>query len=288
MINLNGHLLHPGAPEISLLNRSFLFGDGLYESIRIFDGTPLFFADHYRRLEKGMKLLGFTLNSDEFKEVLREELKKSLQANGIDQHGRVKIHIFRSGTGAYKPLDNQPYFLMEAYSLKDDYFDFRNPRTVRIMDYKEIPLAFGLLSGLRTASALPYVMAAQYAQAHQVDDVVLYSAKGYIAETSQANIFAIRKKHIYTPSLHTGCINGILRNQVIRLCDRLKLPLTERKFSTSFLRRSEEVFLVDTLSGISQVAQYNKHSYPIQSATLVPFLRKCLYEFLQTQLGDKA
>lgn len=234
-----------------------------------------------------MHLLGFTFPQETFKETLRENLAKSMHANGIDKHGRVKIHIFRAGTGAYKPLDNQPYFLLEAYSLKDDYFDFRNPRAVKLKDYKEIPLAFGLLSGLRTASALPYIMAAQFAEAHQVDDVVLFSSQGYVAETSQANIFAIRKKQIYTPSLQTGCINGILRNQVIRLCDRLKLPLTEKKFSSTFLRRCEEVFLVDTLTGISRVDQYNKHTYPTQSATLVPFLRKCLYEYLQTLFGDK-
>ena len=282
MINLNGHLLHPGAPEISLLNRSFLYGDGIYESIRIFKGKVLFLGDHLRRLEKGMKLLGFDFEAETFQQELTQQLKTTLEANLITGHGRAKIHIFRAGTGAYKPLENNPYFLMEAYSLKDDYFNYQIHRVQRLKSYKEIPLAFGLLSGLRTASSLPYIMAAQYAQAEEVDDVVLLSAQGHVAETSKGNLFAVRKKHIFTPSLQTGCINGILRNQVIRLCDRMRIPLTERKFTPKFLRRCEEVFIVDTLQGISVVSQYDKYSYDLDQASLVPFLRKCLFQYIET------
>lgn len=282
MINLNGNLLHPGAPEISLLNRSFLFGDGLYESIRIFNGKILFLPAHFRRLVKGMQLLGFDFESESLQKELTDQLKQTLEANLISKHGRAKIHIFRAGTGAYKPLNNSPYFLIEAYSLKDDFFDYRAHKTVRLKTYEAIPLAFGALSGLRTASALPYILAAQYAEAEGVDDVILFSSKGKVAETSRGNIFAIKRKQVFTPSLHTGCIDGILRNEVIRLCDRMHIPLTEKKFTARFLRRCEEVCVVDTLQGIHTVSQLNTHTYDTANASLIPFLKKCLYQYIET------
>ena len=282
MINLNGNLLHPGAPEISLLNRSFLFGDGLYESIRVFNGKILFLPAHLRRLTKGMKLLGFDYESKSLLEELTDQLKQTLEANLISKHGRAKIHIFRAGTGAYKPLDNRPYFLIEAYSLKDDFFDYRTHKTIRLKSYNGIPLAFGALSGLRTASALPYILAAQHAALAGVDDVVLFSSKGKVAETSQGNIFAIKRKHVFTPTLQTGCIDGILRNEVIRLCDRMRIPLTEKKFSEKFLRRCEEVCVVDTIHGIHTVSQLNKHTYDTANSSLIPFLKKCLYQYIET------
>ena len=97
MINLNGHLLHPGAPEISLLNRSFLYGDGIYESIRIFKGKILFLPEHLRRLETGMHLLGFEFEAETIRQELDQQLHATLEANLITDHGRAKIHVFRAG-----------------------------------------------------------------------------------------------------------------------------------------------------------------------------------------------
>ncbi len=280
MIILNGQILEPGAPEITLLNRSFLFGDGLYESVRIFKGKPLFLREHLQRLNKGLTFLQFSFDADRFNNILRDEIDRLIDINNITSHGRIRIHIYRSGTGALKPLDDHPYFLMEGYSLKPDYYDYNATVFLSLIDYKAIPLSFGLISGFRTASALPYIMAAKFAHAREVDDVVLYGNK-YIAETSQSNIFVVKRQKVYTPSLETGCINGIMRNQIIQLCENLKIPIIEKKFTSKFLRNADEVFLTNTLRGITGVKSYNGYEYNISEYAIVPFLKKCLFQLIE-------
>ncbi len=280
MIILNGQTLEPGAPEITLLNRSFLFGDGIYESIRVFKGKPLFLKEHMERLIRGLTFLQFKFNTQSLRSLLIQELERLIQINQIYQHGRIRIHIYRAGTGAFKPLDDHPYYLMEGYSLKPDYYDFNAKIFLSLIDYKAIPLTFGLVSGFRTASALPYIMAAKFAQSREVDDVVLFGNQ-YIAETSQANIFVVKQQQVHTPSLETGCTNGIMRNQIIQLCKNLKIRVHERKFKSGFMAKADEVFLTNTLRGITAVKSYNKCNYPFSEYAVVPFLKKCLYQLIE-------
>jgi len=280
MLILNGNWIEPGAPEVTLLNRSFLYGDGMYESVRIFRGKPLFLADHLDRLTRGMRFLQFEFDRESFQDLLEKEILRSIDQNQITQHGRIKVHIYRAGTGAYKPLDDHPYYLVEGYSLKPDYYDYNAPIHISLIDYKAIPLAFGLISGFRTASALPYILAAKYAQYKGVDDVVLFGDK-YIAETSQANIFAVKHQKLFTPPLETGCTNGIMRRQLFHLCRKLKIPLTEKKFKSTLLENAEEVFITNTLRGITAVKSYNQTSYSVQDYALTPFLKKCLFQYIE-------
>ena len=283
MLNVNGHLYEPGAPELTLLNRSFKYGDGLFESIRVYKGHPLFLEDHLERLMGGMKALGYFFESDLWKSLIRRELSKALHANTLHNHGRIRLHVYRAGTGAYLPLDNTPYFLIEAYTLKTDYYASEVSYTLD--DYTGMPLVHGDLSGFKTASALPYVMAARQAEELGVDDVVLFS-NGWVSETSAANLFMVKKRQIITPPLKTGCLNGILRRQIFRLCEELKLPLKETTFKSKALQQAEEVFITNTIRGIIPVRQYKQQPYALGQATITPFLKRCFLQMVEEGVGE--
>lgn len=281
MLVINGGFYEAGAPEATLLNRSFKYGDGLFETLRVYQGHILFSDAHFDRLFRGMQTLQFQFDAIPFKTQLLEQMTRLLQQEGIRHHGRIRLHIYRSGTGTYLPLDHTPFYLIEAYSLKDNFYDFRHPQSVSLVKYPHVPLAFGALSGFKTASALPYVSAALYAQSQGVDDVVLFHRKA-MAETSSSNLFFIRRKTLFTPSLKTGCLEGIMRKQVFRLCRELHLPIKEGKYSAGRLNHADEIFVTNSIRGIIPVHRFEKRQLDVKEYKMVPFLRKCFFEYVES------
>ena len=161
MLILNGQVLEPGAPEVSLLNRSFKYGDSLFETIRVYEGKPLFMTHHLERLTDGMKVLRFAFEPERFAQHITLEVQRIIDTNQVLAHGSVRLQVFRSGGGTYRPLQHEPYYLLEAHSLKDDPFKFTS--SVALVAYRDASLHFDALSRFKTGNALPYVLAAIYA-----------------------------------------------------------------------------------------------------------------------------
>lgn len=279
MLIINGVAYEAGAPELSLLNRSFKYGDGLFETIRVYGGKALFVKEHLDRLLQGMKLLQFETDFSAFTQTLATEINRAISLNAIARHGRIRLHIYRSGLGAYAPLDLTPYYLIEAYSLKTNYYEPNPALSYTLVDFKDVPLAYGSLSGLKTASSLPYVLAAIYAQKNGVDDVVLY-CDGCVSEASSANIFIAKNQKIYTPPLSSSCRNGVMRAQIIRLCKELKIDLQEKNLYSADITRADEVFLSNTIRGIIPIKRYNQIEYNTYAYAITPFLQKCLLQYV--------
>ncbi|MEZ4825619.1 MAG: aminotransferase class IV [Bacteroidia bacterium] len=283
MIILNGKLFDPGAPESTLLNRAFRYGDGLFETIRIHSGNPLFVPHHLNRLISGMKAMKFDFIPGFFRETILEEMKRIRELNGIENHGKITIHVFRAGEGGYRPTTRSPHYLIEGYSFKNDYYQSRT--TYSLTSYTDFPLSTGLLSGFKTSSALPYVMAAMHAADQGFDDAVLF-CDGYVSETSGANVFIVEKQKIFTPPLTSGCVAGIMRQQVIRLAGEVKLPLSEKKLKARDLRQADEIFITNSVRGILPVKQWETTIFDTQAYTITPFLRNCLNQMIKARANE--
>ncbi|MEZ4775071.1 MAG: aminotransferase class IV [Bacteroidia bacterium] len=280
MIILNGKLYAPGDPEATFLNRSFRYGDGLFETIRIHNGHPLSLDSHLARMTNGMKALKFEFQADSFAEKITSELRRMMEISGIDKHGKVSLRIFRSGEGNYKPISHSPYYLLEGYALKDDYF--QSKATYTLTEYTDISLNSNLLSPFKTTSALPYVMAAIHAEEKGFDESVLY-CNGYVSETSSSNIFIIEKQKILTPPLSAGCVDGIMRKRVIRLAGELKLNFAEKKLKSRDLSQADEIFLTNSMRGIMPVRQWKDQLLDVRAFTMVPFLKNCLMQMVNSE-----
>lgn len=280
MIILNGKLYAPGDPESTFLNRSFRYGDGLFETIKVHNGCLLSLDHHLQRLTSGMAALKFDFHTKDFAEKITRELKRTMEINGIEKYGKISLRVFRAGEGNYKPISNDPYYLLEGYALKDDYFQSKATQT--LTEYTEISINHNFLSPFKTTSALPYVMAAIYAVEKGVDDAVLYN-NGYVSETSSANIFIVEKQKIFTPPLSAGCVDGIMRKRVIRLAGELKLNFSEKKLKSKDLIQADEIFLTNSLRGIIPVRQWKEHLLDVRSFTMVPFLKNCLLQMVNSE-----
>ena len=278
MLIINGQSYEAGAPETTLLNRSFKYGDGLFETIRVFRGKSLFLPQHLARLFKGMECLRFDFVENFFREELEESIQKCLQANQIHQHGRIRLHVFRKGEGAYSPNSNKPAYLIEGYSLKGDYFAQSNP--LSLCSFSELGLSHSPLSGFKTANGLPYILASVYAQEQGFDEALLF-CEGWVSEASSANVFLIRKRQLLTPPLSSGCLPGIMRSEVIKLAKRLHIPIQEKRLKVKDLSQGEEVFLTNSVRGIQPIQQLDRQSFLVHKNSLTGFLQSCLLQYIE-------
>jgi len=280
MLILNGQKLEPGAPEITLLNRSFKYGDSLFETIRVYNGQALFLIYHLERLLAGMKVLKFDFEPEAFRALIQQEIDRLIALNQVDKHGYVRLQVYRAGAGAYTPIQNKPYYLMEAQSFKDDPFQGTAPQ--QLVAYQELSLHFDALSPFKTGNALPYVLAGIHAREQGVDDAVLFNQKE-VADTAGANIFIIRQQKIFTPPLSSGCLDGVMRRQLFLLCKEIKVPLEAKKLKIKDLRQADEIFLTNSVRGIIPVSRFEDTVWT-GDAALTQFLRQCLQQFVSEKI----
>lgn len=277
MILLNGQLVEPGAPEVSLLNRSFKYGDGLFETFRVYQGHLLFVERHFQRLRHGLDRLGYEYDEAWLLHV-REELTRSMNVNSIHNHGRVRLQVYRAGTGTYAPTEDHPYYLIEAYALK--YDPYQEPVSLSMTVYRDWSIQQTVLSGCKTASALPYVLAARHARVHGYDEALLLSGE-HVAEASSSNVFFVSQRKLFTPPLEVGCLPGIMREVLIQVAREVKIPVQEKKFRLRELQQADEVMLTNVIRGIQPVSSLDKKDWTPSPSPITVFLQNCLHQYLQ-------
>ncbi len=267
------------AKEETWVNRSFKYGDGLFETIRIFQGKILFWKDHMERLFRGMRILKLEFQPQLFEVLLLENCRHLMELKHIDKHGRLRIQVYRSGKGAYGPVDRKPSFLVEAFSFEGNTYQSLHP--IDLTTYRDYPLGPQPLAGCKTANALPYVLAAMHAQDEGVDDALMFSQEGYVSEGSSANLFLIQDKKLITPPLSTYCLDGVMRRHMIHLCQELRIPLLEKKFKIAEVKKADAIFLTNSTRGIIPVRTFEGRIFNSHGHSMMSFLRTCLNQYVE-------
>lgn len=241
-------------------NRSFKFGDGLFESMRMCNGKLQFAEQHADRLRAGMKALkmeGYALLDEYF---LRQKTTELLKKNRFNGNVRFRLTVYRDGEGLYTPQSNKIGYLLEAIQLDQAVYEL-NQKGLIIDVYDEITKPINKLSNYKTSSALLYVMAGLYQKQHRLDEAVILNQHGFICESTSSNVFIVYQKQIYTPALSEGCVAGVMRNVVLQLAKTYNLPLIEAQINPEILNEAEEVFVTNASSGIRWVMGYGRKRY---------------------------
>jgi len=244
-INFNGQLRPQSTPILFPSNRAFRYGDGLFESIRMFDGQLPFLDYHYERLYKGMYFLGYNIPKYFSPLFFQNEIKKLTQ-NKLNC--RIRLTVFRSDGGLYTPTDNTPVFIIEAVSLTENRFTV-NEEGLKIGWYKKTKIPLTPLSALKTCNALPYILAAQYCKKNQLDDCLMLNTEDRIAESYKANVFFIGTSKIFTPAADEGCIEGVMRRVVIELLKDMEQEVLECPISVDMVADAQAILLTNATRG---------------------------------------
>lgn len=249
----NSDVLSEGDFRLLLNDRAFQYGDGLFETIRYEANRVWFWADHFARLSAGMSALQLAKPKNFTTETVHATIVQLLSVNGLTHRpARIKIQVWRQTGGLYTPATNEANILITVRP--------GNPFSITEKAQTEIYDAFRLspspVSAFKTLNALPYVLAGVYKEQHKLDDVILLDTQGHLAECLASTLFWYANETLYTPSLQTGCINGIVRQQCLLAAPVLGISVQEGLYKPELLSKAEAIFCANVM-GIQWLHQVN-------------------------------
>jgi branched-chain amino acid aminotransferase len=258
-INFNGEILPADTKLLTLKNRAFRYGDGLFESMRIMKGQLKFADLHADRLQRGMKALKIDSYSQMDTWFLKEKAEDLARRNKA-KHGRLRLTVFRDAEGLYTPAQNKMVWCLEIQPSDEPRY-FLNSKGLIMDIFADLPKPTNYLSNIKTCNSLIYVMAGLYKTQNNLDDVFLLNQHGFLCEAGSSNIFIWYQKHLYTPALSEGCVEGVMRQVIIKIAKQNNIPITEAQISPDILYEADEVFLTNAGRGIQSVMGFGVRRY---------------------------
>lgn len=259
-VNNNGTILSSDAPTIHAGNRGHLYGDGVFESIRLMDGRPLNIQNHITRMIQGARVLKMIIPSFYTAGFFEEKILELINKSGLSGGGRCRLSLDRKTGGAYLPESNDCTFYIEVYPYLVSHYEL-NAKGLEIDIYRDIKLHKNFLSNFKTKTGIPYVMASISANEQGLDDLLLTNDKGNILESGSYNVFIVSNGVLYTPSLDEGCIAGTMRMQIINLALINNIKIYECNILPQNLLSADEVFLTNAIRGINWVGGFRTKRY---------------------------
>jgi len=244
-LNFNGKLIPETAIKLESTNRGFLFGDGFFETLRVKRGKALYFKDHFQRLTAGMALAKLKFTEEFTESSLQNAVQEIATANNLED-ARIKLLVWRKPGGLFIPEKQEAEFLISATGFKKA-IPFKNT----VVFAKSVFNTASVFSRFKTLSTLKYIAAAIELQELEADEIIITDTKGNISECLSSNIFWIRADVLYTPSLETGCIEGIMRKKLLSFYEKKRnKEVKEGLFGKDVLLSADTVFS-SNITGIS-------------------------------------
>ncbi|WP_411274412.1 aminotransferase class IV [Daejeonella sp.] len=259
-INFNGEIVPSEQQLLTVANRGFKYGDGLFESMRLLNGKLMFAELHSERIRKGLRLLKMDSWSHVDTWFIGEKVDELVRRNKTGLDARVRLTAFRNGEGFYNPSANHMAYVLEASKLTDSTYKL-NEKGLIIDVYDEITKPVNILSNLKTCNSLIYVLAGIFKNQNLLDEVMVLNNNGFLCESMSCNVFVVYDKKLYTPALSEGCIAGVMRQVIIKLAKENSIELVEAQISPDILNAADEVFLTNAARGIQWVMGYNNKRY---------------------------
>lgn len=266
MMDHNAEALTP-ATEITALNRGFLYGDALFETLRVANGNLLFFEDHYFRLMASMRIVRMKIPMCFTMEYLEEEILKAVEAANSLQSARVRLTVYRKEGGFYSPEDNSTGYVIQVTALHPERYEWsRLPYEVDL--YKDFVVTRQLLSTIKTTNKMLNVMGSVYAKENDLQNCLILNNEKNVVEALNGNLFMVWKGKLITPPVSEGCLNGIMRKQLLAIAGKMtEIEVSEEIISPFDLQKADELFITNVIMGIQPITKYRKKGYGTAFAT---------------------
>ncbi len=253
IVYLNGSLLPLSQARLSPLDWGFLYGYGLFETMRAYSGHIFQLERHLARLSRAAKFLGIDLESDI--PNLEKAIYDTLQANQLSD-ARIRITL-SSGEGAPIPdwLNHEKTTLLIIARSYTPY-----PSEVYEQGFRAIVSLIrrntqSPASVMKSLNYLDNLLARREAKLAGAAEAILLNEQGLLAEGSTSNIFLVSGSNLLTPSKDSGILPGITREIVLELAPSLVLKTMERKIAVEALQQADEAFLTNSLIEIMPLTQ---------------------------------
>jgi branched-chain amino acid aminotransferase len=260
MINYNGQL-YSSETILSNSNRGFLYGDAVFETVKIVNNKVLFLEDHYFRLMSAMRIVRMEIPMNFTMEYFEEQILILVNTLNYSQSARARITVFREDGGNYLPETNTVSYLISASKLQSEHYSIVNNQ-YEVDLYKDYYVAKHLLSSIKTTNKIINVTASIFAKENSLDNCLLINENKNIIEALQGNLFMLVDNKLITPPISEGCLNGIMRKQIISIVKKIpKMVVAEEPISPFELQKASELFITNVIKGIQPITRYRKTEY---------------------------
>jgi len=279
---VNGNFVPEQRAVVSIFDRGFLYGDGLFATIRVCQGQPFRWRRHLLRLHRGADLLRITIpETDEKLRAIAVELAR----NNELENGALRVAISRGvGTGGYSPAGaTHPTLTMTVRPLS-----VRAPgqplswrcATSKLTLRSDDPLAW-----FKTSNRLLQVLARGEAERAGFDEALLLNEEGHVVEATSGNLFWIQEGQICTAPLGTGILPGIARSTLFEIGETLGQRVQERTISRDDLIQSEGAFISMSTLGVVEIVQVD--DLDLKRSPLVSICHKAYEELVKFETADQ-
>lgn len=267
---INGDFVKSDEARISIFDRGFLYGDGLFETMRAYSGRIFMVEDHIQRLFESADALEIPLERD--RGALTSAIERLLNLNSLyDAYIRLTVSRgIHTGVltfnGSYEPT-----VIITAKELSPyppEYYI----QGVKVIIGSIRQNSFSLLSRHKSLSYFGNLLAKEEARKKGAIDAVLLNTEGDVAECATSNIFVVRSEQIFTPPLSSHILPGVTRRVILTLAPQLGFEVEEKKIRPEELSASDEVFLTNSLMEVMPVVEINGEK--IGSGKTGPFYKR--------------
>lgn len=260
-ISYNNQFVLKDTPLFNITNRSFCYGDGFFESIRMTGADMPFIKNHFNRITETAKVLEIALPKDLSVESIQHTVKLLAEKNGVEQEGRVRINIYRNEGGLYAPentsssviIDLMPFDAATGFEL--------NSKGLKVDLYQKIKKPCNVLSSIKSCNSLLYVLAGKFKKDNDLEESVILNDKHNVCEFTSSNLFIVINGVLYTPAIAEGCIDGVMRKIIIDLAAKARIYVYETELKPNDLIRADEIFLTNAVQGIQWIGAYKSKRY---------------------------
>jgi branched-chain amino acid aminotransferase len=253
-VDINGRLIAQENASVSVFDRGFLYGDGVFETLRVYNGKSFRPEAHWNRLRRSAALIRLDLPFDESE--YRERLERVVEVNGLKEAvARITVSRGigrRSFTLNYDQRPTSVFTARPFYSYPEEYYE---KGVAAIFATTRRMNASALNPAAKSANYLNSVLAKAEADDAGAFDAIMLNDEGFLAEGSVTNLFLVRETQLLTPSLESGVLPGITRATVLELAPGIGLESRETELESDDVFTSDEMFLTNTTVEILPVVR---------------------------------
>ena len=262
MVNYNGNIQENSNFSIES-NRGFLYGDAIFETIKVLDNKVLFLEDHYFRLMASMRICRMEILMNFTMEFFEEQILKLTNSLEKSNSFRVRFSVFRNSDGFYTPISNEIEFIIVAVPSENTVYTIEKSH-YEVELYKDFFIPKQLLSTLKTNNKMLQITGSIFAKENGYDNCLVLNDEKNVVEALQSNLFMKTGNVVVTPPISDGCLNGIMRKQVIEILNKMDgIEVKETSISPFDLQKADELFLTNVITGIQPITKYRKKEYTV-------------------------
>ncbi|WP_018924752.1 aminodeoxychorismate lyase [Salsuginibacillus kocurii] len=267
-ISMNGELMAPEEARLSPFEHGYMYGLGVFETLRVYKGYPFLYKDHLKRLSEGIKEIG--IDTEITEQYFYEEIERVVKANEwLDAYVRFNVSAGEGPLGLPVESYTDPQTIIYTKPLQEKAMPVEK-QAVTLTLRRNSPEGD---IRLKSHHFLNNILGKKELKNRADVEGIFLTDEGHVAEGIVSNIFWVKNGELYTPTINTGILNGVTRQYILRLANELNIPVHEGYFSKEELQAADMAFITNSIQEIVPLSAVDDISYESPATSLIAELQ---------------